>query len=258
MRGIMGTILPAIIMSRGESTLHVKKPEADAGGVASGKPVSAGEAVELIDNKDGTFTHPFSGEVTDDKGNPIIVDQAMFGDARDAAKQVNDGGVTIKKVGLKAGQSIYGVFLGYIGYNYTDKRTKNEKGEVIPRQVVLSDLMLDVLHPTTGKSMGIVVKVGSTTRIMQDMALAQPGDKVRISRLGEVQISGNRMWDDIVRIYRSDLKRPLLALSATPITDQKALDAHKAGANRLLPGAGETAVERTSDDDVMDKAAPAV
>jgi hypothetical protein len=203
------------------------------------------EMVELEPNADGTYTNKATGEVCDETGKPIDVNEVLFGLASDVAKAHDDGGMTIRKIQLAEGKSIAGVFIGFAPYEYTDTRDK-DKGV---RVVVLSDVIIEVVHPQSLKPLGLIVKLGGTTRIIQDLALAEPGDIIKIARLGEKKINGNRMWDDVTRVYPKNPGNRKIAVSASPINTRKQLEEFRNGSGRALPASG---TQRNTDDDRLD------
>lgn len=181
-----------------------------------------------------------------------IIDDELFGDALAAVKgSVGDGGLTIRKIKLKAGQSITGYFRGYVPFEYEDEDTKL-RPDAVNGKIVLCDLLLDVQHPVTGEMAGITAKLTATARIMGDMAMAMPGDRVCIARVGEIDLGKKRMWDDVVRIYPADQNRAPIAVSARVIKTHAELAGHLAQSERLLPGAQHTVTTRTDVDEKVD------
>lgn len=216
----------------------------------AGKGKKVDEELDLLDNEDGTFTNEKTGEIVDENGKPIPVDEAMFGSADDVTRAAGDGGFTIKKVKLMTGRSITGKFMGFAPYEYLDKRGDK------PKLVVLSDVVIDVVNPKTGKPMGLIIKLGASTRILQDMVMASPGDTVKIARLGTTKApNGNNMHDDVTRIYPANPGTgAVMALSAKAVTDHQQLGAFRAGVGKALPPASTT---RTDTDDLRDGITPA-
>jgi hypothetical protein len=180
---------------------------------------------EKSETADGTKFDPETGVVDEVE---VLDDEAMFGsDAHDATP----GGLTVKQIKLPAGKSVYGFFRGFLPFEYEDKK------DATRGKVALNWVIIEVAHPTTKKPIGITGKIMGTVRIINDLAVAEPGDLIRIARHGQIELGRNRMWDDTVTIWPVSNNRASIALARNPVSNIAELKQWNDGVRKALPGA---------------------
>lgn len=186
------------------------------------------KAVEKETLEDGSRYDPETGVVDEKDAVTIENDAEMFGGAEMAGSA---GGLTIKQIKIPKQASVFGIFRGFLPFEYEDKK------DTTRGKVALNWVIIDVLHPKTKKPVGITGKIMGTVRIINDIAVAEPGDMVRIVRMDQIELGRNRMWDDTVTIWPAEGRKASIALARGPVSTLGELKTWNDGVRKQLPSA---------------------
>lgn len=195
---------------------------------------------------DNEVIDPVTGEVLPEN-DPVLDFIGSYDDEVPAL--IGDEGVSVKGIVLPKKAVVNGVFLGFQPFVYLDQRNKKA-----PVEKVLNWIVLDALRrkqdkgKITFEKAGMILRVMESTRFMQGLAIASPGDRIVLMRNDKIVTEGkNDQWDDDVRVYPAEGRSITPITAAAPIRELDQFNAYQKRLAAHVPGAR---AEKVDSDDV--------